>query len=261
MQDPIQVSELKKSYPLSRKQRRELGVQSRRKIAVEDLSFSVDRGEIFGLLGPNGAGKTTTLRILATLIKPDSGDVRVCGRSVVASPVEVRKRIGFLTSELRLEEVFTPDYLFDLFSDLHDIDSVIRNRRKEELFSRFGIGSFAQTKIADLSTGMKQKASLVISIASDPEVIIFDEPTNGLDLIAARVVTDFLLELKERGKTILLSTHIFELAERVCDRIGIIIDGKMAQCGPLAEMTASESLESVFFGLYDHRDGRQVAQQ
>lgn len=111
MQDPIQVSELKKSYPLSRKQRRELGVQSRRKIAVEDLSFSVDRGEIFGLLGPNGAGKTTTLRILATLIKPDSGDVRVCGRSVVASPVEVRKRIGFLTSELRLEEVFTPDYL------------------------------------------------------------------------------------------------------------------------------------------------------
>ena len=167
------------------------------------------KGEVFGLLGPNGAGKTTTLRMLATLIRPDSGDAVLSGSSVVTQPEEVRRKIGFLTSELKLEDFFTPDYLYDFFSGLYGIPTDRRDARKRMLFARFGIQEFAQVRVRDLSTGMKQKVSLVISLVQDPEIIIFDEPTNGLDILTAKVVTDFLLDLKEQGKTIIVSTHIF----------------------------------------------------
>ena len=125
-----------------------------------------------------------------------------------------------------------------------------RNERKALLFSRFGIDNFAETKISDLSTGMKQKVSIAISLVHDPDFIIFDEPTNGLDVLTAKTVTDFLLEQKERGKTVLLSTHIFSLVEKICDRAGIIIDGKMAKEGSVKELTAEKSLEDAFFDLY-----------
>ena len=162
----------------------------------------------------------------------------------------VRKTIGFLTSELKLEEVFSADYLFDFFSELHHIEPAKRDARKKSLFARFGIEAFAQTKVADLSTGMKQKVSLAVSVAHDPSVIIFDEPTNGLDVLTAKTVTDFLLELKGEGKTILLSTHIFSLVEKVCDRAGIIIGGRMVANGTLDELTGDRSLEDAFFDMY-----------
>lgn len=158
------------------------------KTAVDGLSFEVQHGEIFGLLGPNGAGKTTTLRMLAALVKPDQGDALIDGRSVVSDPVGVRSSIGFLTSDLKLEDVFSPDYLFDFFSELHRVDPAVRDERKRALFERFGIDRFAQTKVADLSTGMKQKTSLAVSVAHDPSIIVFDEPTNGLDVLTAKTV-------------------------------------------------------------------------
>ena len=136
------------------------------------------------------------------------------------------QKIGFLTSELKLEEFFTPNYLFDFFSNLHQVEPSVREQRKKSLFDRFGIGEFAEVKVANLSTGMKQKTSLAISLVHDPHIIIFDEPTNGLDVLTAKVVTDFLQELKQEGKTILVSTHIFSLIERICDRVGIIVDGR-----------------------------------
>lgn len=250
MDAAIRVQNLRKTYPISAKQRKLERTTDRRKIAVEGLSFDVGRGEIYGLLGPNGAGKTTTLRILAALIKPDSGDAFIEGSSVVSDPMAVRRTIGFLTSELKLEEAFSPEYLFDFFSALHRVDPTTRDRRKRVLFERFGIDAFSHTKVADLSTGMKQKTSLVVSLAHDPRVIIFDEPTNGLDVLTARMVTDFLLELKREGKTILLSTHIFSLVEKVCDRAGIIIGGHMVACGDLEELTGGRGLEDAFFDLY-----------
>lgn len=218
--------------------------------AVRNLSFSAYEGEIFGLLGPNGAGKTTTLRMLATLIKPDSGDAFIGGESIVENPDGVRSKIGFLTSELKLEEFFTPNYLFDFFSSLHGIDPEKAARRKNELFSKFGIDRFAEVKVSDLSTGMKQKASLAISLVHDPDIIIFDEPTNGLDVITAKVVTDFLSELKQEGKTIIVSTHIFSLIEKICDRVGIIIDGKMTVCDTLEAVCGGKSLEDSFFDIF-----------
>ena len=123
-------------------------------------------------------------------------------------------------------------------------------RRKKELFEKFGIGQFAEVKVANLSTGMKQKVSLAVSIVHDPNIIIFDEPTNGLDVLTAKVVTDFLLDLKKQGKTIIVSTHIFSLIEKICDRVGIIINGKMILCDTLDNVRQGKSLEDRFFDIY-----------
>lgn len=257
MEELLNVDHLCKTFKLSAKQQKLERSKCKEKKAVDDLSFNAYKGEIFGLLGPNGAGKTTTLRMLATLIKPDSGDALIDGFSVVKEPEKVRSRIGFLTSELKLEDFFTPNYLFNFFSDLYDVPVEERNKRRDRLFEKFGISEFAEVKVANLSTGMKQKVSLVISLVHDPDIIIYDEPTNGLDVITAKVVTDFLIDLKEEGKSIILSTHIFSLIEKVCDRVGIIINGKMIFCDTLSELTKEKNLEDKFFDIYVETVGEE----
>lgn len=255
MNEILRVEGLSKTFTLSRKQQKIERTKARRKTAVDGLSFVAHKGEIFGLLGPNGAGKTTTLRMLATLLRPDSGDATIDGSSVVAQPEEVRRKIAFLTSELKLEDFFTPNYLFDFFSRLHGVDEVTMRGRKAQMFQRFGIDKFAEVKVANLSTGMKQKLSLVISLVHYPDIIIFDEPTNGLDVLTARTVTDYLQELRAAGKTIILSTHIFSLVERLCDRVGLIIDGRMIACGSLSEVCNGIPLEDRFFNIYKEVKG------
>ncbi len=249
-QEILRTEGLTKSFRLSKKQQALMKTKEKIKVAVHDLSFSVSRGEIFGLLGPNGAGKTTTLRMLATLISPDSGDAVIDEASIIHDPEKVRAKIGFLTSELKLEDFFTPNYLFDFFSSLHKVDPEVSAERKQTLFSRFGIDEFAEVKVGNLSTGMKQKTSLVLSLVHDPDIIIFDEPTNGLDVLTAKVVTDFLAERRDSGKTVILSTHIFSLVEKLCDRVGVIINGEMVACGALDEICAGKSMEDRFFDLY-----------
>lgn len=258
MQEILTVQNLTKRFTLSYKQQKLQRSPNRILTAVDNLSFTAYKGEIFGLLGPNGAGKTTTLRMLATLIAPDSGDALIEGCSVVKQPDEVRSRIGFLTGELKLEDFFTPNYLFNFFSELYGVPENVRENRKRNLFSRFGIDRFAEVKLANLSTGMKQKVSLVISVVNAPDFIIFDEPTNGLDVLTAKTVTDFLLELKAQGKTIILSTHIFNLVEKICDRVGIIINGKLAALDTVAEITKNKPLEDTFFDIYARAAGGAV---
>lgn len=249
MEEILRVQNLTKTFKLSRKQRKLEGGAAM-KTAVDNLSFTAYKGEIFGLLGPNGAGKTTTLRMLATLIKPDSGDAVIDGASIVSDPYGVRSKIGFLTSELKLEDFFTPNYLYGYFSRLYKVPDEVAEQRKQKMFASFGIDKFAEVKVANLSTGMKQKLSLVISLVNDPDFIIFDEPTNGLDVLTAKTVTDYLSELRDGGKTIILSTHIFSLIERLCDRVGVIIDGKLAALDTLENLTAEKNLEEKFFDLY-----------
>ena len=253
----LRAEHLVKTFRLSAKQRKREKTAEKTKTAVNGLSFTVKTGEIYGLLGPNGAGKTTTLRILSTLIKPDSGDAFINGYSVTKEAEKVRGGIGFLTSELKPDEFFTPSYLFDFFADLHGISRQKRDERKTMLFERFGINRFSETKVSDLSTGMKQKVSIAISLVHDPDFIVFDEPTNGLDVLTAKTVTDFLLEMKNQGKTVLLSTHIFSLVEKICDRAGIIIDGKMAREGDVKTLTQEKNLEEVFFDLYARVKGEE----
>ena len=257
MEKSIEVISITKEYVLSKKQMKLDKTTSKIKVAVSDLSFSVYKGEICGLLGPNGAGKTTTLRCISTLISPTQGDIIVDGASVNKNAEEVRKKIAFLTSDLKLEEFFTPNYMFDYYSTLHHIEPSVIKERKEYLFDKFGINKFAEVKIGELSTGMKQKTSLAVSLCHDPDIIIFDEPTNGLDVLTSKIVTDFLLELKEKGKTIIVSTHIFSLIEKICDRVGIIINGKMVKEDELTSLTKEKKLEDVFFDLYKESVGEE----
>lgn len=255
MKELIQANHLSKTFKLSAKQQKIEGTKDKSKTAVNDLSFTAYEGEIFGLLGPNGAGKTTTLRILSTLIRPDSGDAIVDGSSILKDAEDVRRKIAFLTTDLKLEDFFTPNYLFDFFSELHQVPKETVAERKKMLFGIFGIDKFAEVKVANLSTGMKQKVSLAISLVHWPNVIIFDEPTNGLDVLTAKVVTDFLLELKKQGKTVIVSTHIFSLIEKVCDRVGVVVDGHMIVCDTLDAVKNGLSLEDRFFEIYKESVG------
>ena len=256
MEELLMANGLRKTFKLSAKQQKLEKTTEKVKVAVDGLTFTAYKGEVFGLLGPNGAGKTTTLRMLATLIKPDAGDAILDGASIVSQPEKVRGKIAFLTSELKLEDFFTPNYQYDFFSRLYGVDPETAAKRKKELFERFGIDKFAEVKVGNLSTGMKQKVSLVVSMVHDPDIVIFDEPTNGLDVLTAKVVTDFLLDLKARGKSIIVSTHIFSLIEKVCDRVGIVIKGQMVACDTLQEICGEKTLEERFFEIYEEKAGK-----
>ena len=195
MDSVISVNNVKKEFAISKKQQK---IQKCNKnIALNELSFEVNRGEIYALLGTNGAGKTTMLRVLSTLIKPDAGECYIEGIDVVKFPHIIRSKIGFLTTELKIDGFFTPNYLFDFFSDLHGVDSTLRKIRKEKIFDTLNINEFAEVKVSNLSTGMKQRVAIAISLVHDPDVIIFDEPTNGLDIISSKIVIEYLKELKD----------------------------------------------------------------
>lgn len=249
----IHINNLTKVYKLSKKQMAEQKTKKNMKKAVENLSLTARPGEIYGLLGPNGAGKTTTLRCIATLLRPTDGNIAVCGHDTVKDSEKVRECISFLTNEIKLDPQFSPKYLFHFFGRLHKQDEKTIQKRMNELFDYFGIKDFEDKKYEELSTGMKQKASIAVSLVHDPEVIIFDEPTNGLDIVTARNVTDYLKLMKEEGKTVIISTHIMSEAEKLCDRIGIIINGVLVMEGTLAEIleaTNTKDLEDAFFELY-----------
>ena len=258
LKEILDVQGLTKTFKLSQKQQKLKNLKTRKLVAASDVSFKSYEGEVFGLLGPNGAGKTTVMRMLATLINPDSGDATVAGYSIRKEPLKVRQNIGFLTNELKLDEYFTPNYLFSFFGELRGMDKDRIEERRKMLFGMFGVDEFAEVKIANLSQGMRQKASLAVSIVHDPAIIIFDEPTNGLDVITAKVVTDFLKNLKAEGKSIILSTHIFSILENMCDRIGIIFEGKMVACGTAEEIAGEKSLEDTFFELYTKTSGEVI---
>ena len=254
----IEIKNLTKIFKLTKKMKKELKTKDSEKIAVNNINLSIKGGEIFGILGTNGAGKTTTLRIISTLLKPTSGTVEVNGLDTVRDGEKVREKIGFLTSEIKLDPNFTPDYLFDFFGELRNIPKSTIKERKEKLFSYFGIDDFKHKKIEELSTGMKQKAAIAVSLMHNPEIIIFDEPTSGLDIITAKSVLDYIKELKSENKTIIMSTHNMTEAEKVCDRIGIIIDGKIVFHGTIdegVEKTDAKDLEEAFFKLYSNEKG------
>lgn len=220
---------------------------------IKGVSFEVHEGQIFGLLGPNGAGKTTLMQMIATLMKPTSGEIIIDGLSGEKNLLEIHRKIGFLTNEIKLDPLSTPNILFDFFAKLYDIpDSELRDRR-DESFARFGISPFADKRFNELSTGMKQKISIAISLIHNPPVIIFDEPTNGLDILTSKQVTDYLKDLKAQGHAIILSTHIFSVAEELCDEIAILIDGSIVAQGTVDELVAqtqAKNFEEAFFKIY-----------
>lgn len=217
--------------------------------AVDSVSFTCKPGEIYGLLGANGAGKTTTLRMLATILAPTSGTATVAGFDVVREPQKVRAHIGFLSTATALYDRLTATETVEYFGRLFGLDDATIARRTNELFKALDMEEFRDRRCAKLSTGMKQKVSIARTLVHDPPVMIFDEPTNGLDVMAARSITDFIRHCREKGKTVIFSTHVMSEVEKLCDRIGIIHNGKMQTEGTLEEMRqrhGKRDLEEIF---------------
>lgn len=222
--------------------------------AVDQVSFCCQPGQIYGLLGANGAGKTTTLRLLATLLQPTHGTAKVANFDICQQPGEVRKKVGFLSTATALYGRLTAVETIRYFGRLSGLEEAALQKRVEELMTRLGITEFANSRCDKLSTGMKQKVSLARTLIHDPSVMIFDEPTNGLDVMAARTIVQFIRDCKQRGKTIIFSSHVMSEVEKLCDVIGIIHNGKLRLEGTLAELrqrTGTQELEDIFVHLVE----------
>lgn len=223
--------------------------------AVDHVSFSARAGEIVGLLGPNGAGKTTTMRMLATLVSPDGGSARVAGRDVRTEAAEVRRSIGYLSANTGLFGRLTPREVLVYIAELQGCGDAAA--RADSLLDRFDIRKFAHVACDRLSTGMKQKVNIARAVVHDPPVLIFDEPTAGLDVLVAQDLFTFLEDMRVRGRCVLYSTHIMGEAERLCDRLVVIHGGKVLATGTLTELralTGRERLEDVFMRLVRGED-------
>lgn len=236
----IQVDQITKTFKISRRMRKELGSRAGngRITAVDGVSFTCRPGRVLGLLGPNGAGKTTALRIIATMLRPTSGSFTVNGIDGVADPQRVRSQIGFLTGNTGLYDRLTANEMVKYFADLYGMDDASFERRRDELFTRLDMHSFANQRIAQLSTGMKQKVSIVRTIIHDPDVVVFDEPTAGLDVMTSRRIVELIRSCKNEGKTVLFSTHIMGEVQTLCDDIAIIHRGRIYFNGTKADFEA-----------------------
>ncbi|MBL8975804.1 MAG: ATP-binding cassette domain-containing protein [Myxococcales bacterium] len=253
----ISAQHLSKGFTLSRQQLRTLGdaggepraARGPHLRAVDDLGFTCKPGRIFALLGPNGAGKTTTLRMIATLLRPDAGSITIAGVDALADPLAARRKLGFLTGSTKLYERLTAEETLRYYADLAGVPEADYRRRRDALFASLGIEAYANRRVGKLSTGMQQKVSIARTIIHDPEVIIFDEATSGLDVIAARAIIQFIRQCRADGKTVLFSTHIMSEVNLLADDLAIVHGGKLIFNGTLAEFTAASgerSLEEAF---------------
>ncbi|MBI4752103.1 MAG: ATP-binding cassette domain-containing protein [Acidobacteria bacterium] len=220
--------------------------------AVNGVSFEAKPGKIFGLLGANGAGKTTTLRILATLLEPTTGEAYVAGHDVRLEPEKVREKIGFLSTSTALYGRLTAREMVEYFGRLYGMPEVLLQQRLKEVFSVLEMDEFANGRCDKLSTGQKQRVSIARSIIHEPPVMIFDEPTTGLDVMTSRTIMRFIERCREQDKTVIFSTHIMSEVERLCDEVAIIHDGRIVAQGTVEELrerTGLVPLESVFLKL------------
>ena len=217
--------------------------------AVDSISFDCREGEVFGLLGANGAGKTTTLRMLSTILAPTSGTASLMGHDVVRDPEGVRKNLGFYSATTALYPRLTARETIDFFARINQYPADRVEDRVAYLIERFGLTKYADARVEKLSSGMKQKVSIARTVAHNPAILIFDEPTVGLDVLNALDVQESISELRAEGKTIIFSTHIMSEAERLCDRIAIIHGGHILASDTLAglrESTGHHYLEDIF---------------
>jgi sodium transport system ATP-binding protein len=241
---------------LSRQQKRERsnGSHTGRIHAVAGINFECKPGRIFTLLGPNGAGKTTALRMIATLLQPTKGSITVAGYDVKTQGQEVRSKLGFLTGTTKLYERLTPYELVKYYADLHGMKRKQFNQRCEELFSILDMKEFAKRRIGKLSSGMRQKVSIARTMIHDPAVVVFDEPTVGLDVITSKNIIELIRNCRDNGKTVIFSTHIMGEVSLLSDDLAIIHNGKLAYCGAYDEFKKEmkrESLEEEFIRLLE----------
>ena len=244
----IQVADVHKTFVVKDKKTR-----SKKTIdAVKGISFQVRPGEIYGLLGPNGAGKSTTLRMVAGLMEPQSGSIAVFGNDTKKEPEKVRRNLGFLSTDLGVYGRFSPREFLRIFGEFQGVDAAIAERRGMSLLDRLDLHDFADVKMESFSSGQKQKVSIARALLHDPKAVLFDEPTTGLDVLTAKTVLDLLKIMKDEGRAVIVSTHIMPMVEQVCDRVGIIFNGKLHGDAPPKQILAQfgvGTLDEVFFRL------------
>ena len=217
---------------------------------LRGISFDAQAGQIFGLLGPNGAGKTTTLRIICTLLAPDNGSVAVLGFDTRKAPEEVRRRIGVVTADIGVYPRLSARENIEYFARLCGLVGGELTRRTDGVMERLDMGSFSKQRAESLSSGQKQKVAIARAIVHDPEVLMFDEPTSNLDVLASKEVREFMVEAKGRGKCVIFSTHVMHDAERLCDRMTILHEGQVVASGTTAEVKGDRrDLEDAFLEL------------
>ncbi len=247
MPSMIEVDNLSKSF-------RDL--RRGRFLALDRVSFRVEKGEVFGLLGPNGAGKTTAMRVLCTVLQPSDGSARVAGFDVVGQAGQVRRHIGFVSANTAVYDRMTAWEMVQYFGRLYGLAEEQLQERLDEVFRTFEMQKFRDCLGGRMSTGMRQRVSLARAVVHDPPVLIFDEPTAGLDVLGGRVVLETIDRMRRAGKCIIFSTHIMREVEKVCDRVAVIANGRLRACGTLAELRrdhAQEDLEELFFQLVTSR--------
>jgi ABC-2 type transport system ATP-binding protein len=235
------------------------------KIAVNNVSFDVFAGEVFGFLGPNGAGKTTTIKMIVGLLQPTAGTVKVAGYDVQSQPMLAKASSGYVPDTPNLYAKLSGRELLRFVGDLYNMDRRQTVHRIDELLRTFDLTAAADDTVDSYSHGMQQKASLAAALMHDPRVLVLDEPTVGLDPKSARLIKDILRQMAERGAAVMLSTHILEIAERMCDRIGIINKGQLISVGTMDELrsldkTGQTSLEDIFLSLTGGADEAEIAE-
>ena len=231
----ISVVGLTKRFPLGRDE----------VLAVDNLSFSVAPGEVYGLLGPNGAGKTTTLRMILGLLQPTSGHAEVAGFRTSQSPDEVKRRIGLVSATAGLYPWLTPREMILFFADLYGLSPREAEPELERLSRFLGIYDYLDRRCATLSTGQRQRVNLARALIHDPPMMLLDEPTLGLDVLGSQVIFDYLGHLRKRGKAVIVSTHHLDEAQRLCDRFGLLHHGRLRQEGTLAELQAATGCQTL----------------
>ena len=219
---------------------------------LRGVSFEAGKGEIFGLLGPNGAGKTTTLRTICTLLAPDEGSIEVLGFDTRTAPAEVRRRVGVVTADIGIYPRLSTRENIAYFARLSGMTGSQVASRVAAVIERFDMSSFAGQRAESLSSGQKQKVAIARAIVHDPPVLMFDEPTSNLDVLASKEIRDFMVESRSRGKCVIFSTHVLHDAERLCDRVTILHEGRVVASGPTAEVRgAHRDLEDSFLELVE----------
>jgi len=235
----IEIEGLSKEYPYG-------FLSLKKKTSLENLTMQVESGEIFGFLGPNGAGKSTTIKLLMRLIFPTSGTARILGRSI--NDVPMHQKIGYLPEQPYFYDYLTATELLDYFARFHNLTATDRSERVQRMLQKVGLETAKKIQLRKYSKGMLQRVGLAQAILHDPEVVVLDEPMSGLDPLGRREVRDIILELKAQGRTVLFSTHILSDAEMLCDRVGVIVGGKLRGVGTPGEMVGiqSQGMEIAF---------------
>lgn len=226
-------------------------------LAVDDLNLNIQKGELFAFLGPNGAGKTTTIKALTGLLNPDSGTIEICGHDMEESPLKAKSLMGYVPDVAVFYEKLTSIEFMKFIGDLYGIDKKILYDNTVELFKTMDLEPFANAQIEELSHGTRQRLAIAASLCHEPEVFVIDEPMVGLDPLHARVVKQELQKRCQKGLTVMMSTHLLNVAEELADRIGIIDGGKLIALGTLEELRMgkkAEALEEIFLKLFDKNE-------